>query len=173
MSTPINQMSMAKAQETFFYDDSTGDLYWKIKSSKRCPWGTRAGSRGHKSYLNVMVDGVKYQIHNLVWNWHCGLIPEGRTIDHKDKSKTNNRINNLRLANQRQQEINKFNLGICKYANHTTWLARHHTDGKTTSIGRFATALQARLAYEKHTSALEPEYALTYFTDAINKLCAE
>ena len=103
-----------------------------------------------------------------------GELPDGVTIDHKDKDKTNNRLDNLRLANARQQGINRNARGFTKEVRATLrpWVAQHCIDHRRFSIGNFATALQARLAYERRTYELEPEFANTWFTDALSELCS-
>lgn len=174
MATPINQMSMAKAQETFFYDKSDGSLYWKIRPSKRIMWGSQAGSlKTSKGYYSVMLKGKNYMLHNLIWNFHNGEIAEGQTVDHKDKNPSNNHMSNLRLANESQQNINTRSRGFKWRSDRHKWSAQHFHNKKERHLGSFTTALQARLAYESYTSTIEPEFASTFFTDAINRLCAE
>jgi hypothetical protein len=174
MSTPINQMSLAEAQETFFYDDSDGRLYWKIRPRSRTMWGDKAGNLIKRNgYYKVVLRNKDYRLHNIIWNWHYGAIPMGKTVDHIDKDKSNNHISNLRLATKRQQRINISTRGFNWDKRTQRWHAQHGFNNKKLFLGRYATALQARLAYEKATSDLEPEFASTFFTDAINRLCAE
>ena len=39
-----------------------------------------------------------HSLHRQVWIFHNGAIPDGMTIDHIDRNKDNNQIENLRLA---------------------------------------------------------------------------
>ena len=167
-------MSLAKAQETFFYDDSSGELFWKIRPSKSVMWGDRAGHVNKSvGYYRLRFEGKLYSLHNLIWNFHYGEIPTGKEVDHRDKDPLNNKISNLRLATRRQQRINTRSRGFYWHKNDERWRAQHELQRKSKHLGSFTTALQARLAYEKHTSALEPEFASTFFTDAINRLIIE
>lgn len=59
-----------------------GKNYWKDKSS------------GY--YRNAQVK--PHSLHRQVWIYHNGEIPKGLTIDHIDRDKDNNQIENLRLA---------------------------------------------------------------------------
>lgn len=45
--------------------------------------------------------------HNIVWEKHCGEIPKGFEVDHKNRNKLDNRLQNLRIATRRQQCLNQ------------------------------------------------------------------
>lgn len=52
-----------------------------------------------KGYLRFRKSGGKLRMeHCIVWEEHCGKIPEGMQIHHKDFDKTNNDIENLQLV---------------------------------------------------------------------------
>ena len=109
----------------------------------------------------------------MIWNWHHGKIPEGKTVDHKDKDPSSNYISNLRLGTRRQQNINTKLRGFHWNKQAQKWVASHKLQGKRIHLGYSTTALQARLAYEEATAELEPEFASAFFTDAFNRLIIE
>ena len=164
----------AELHELFFFDPDTGFLHWKIRPCNSVMWGDQVSPKPTKGYLQANINGVHYKQHNLAWIMNYGELPDEVTIDHKDGDGTNNRLDNLRLANARQQEINKNVRGFTKNVTCTLrpWRVQHRIDSQTTTIGYFATALQARLAYERRTYELEPEFANTWFTDALSELCS-
>lgn len=84
-------------KELFDYDPETGALLRRISVGKGNRWrkGTIAGHISKQGYGRVRVEGRMYLIHRLVWLWHKGYLPEN-DIDHIDRDKTNNRIENLR-----------------------------------------------------------------------------
>ena len=67
-----------------------GKNYWKDKSS------------GY--YKNAQVK--PHSLHRQVWIYHNGEIPSGLLIDHIDRNKDNNQIENLRLATQSENNKN-------------------------------------------------------------------
>ena len=40
----------------------------------------------------------KHRLHRMVWKYHYGEIPKGLLIDHIDRNRANNQIENLRLT---------------------------------------------------------------------------
>ena len=46
-------------------------------------------------------------VHRLVWETFRSSIPNGMTVDHIDRNKTNNNVDNLRLATKTEQQRNK------------------------------------------------------------------
>jgi hypothetical protein len=174
-NTPTNILSYQEAHQWFFYDKTDGNLYWKMRPSNNVLWGDKVGGKDKKGYIVFQLNGKTYRAHNIIYVMQHGdgSIPPDKTVDHADKNSSNNRIENLRLATDRQQHINKNTRGFCWHKRDNKWQTRHKTAGKNESLGYFTTALQARLAYERHTSALEPEFASTFFTDSLRALCAE
>ena len=169
-----NVLSYHTAHEWFFYDPETGLLHWKMRPGKRSSvmWGDVAGSELSTGYRRIRLKGKDYRAHNIIWVMHHGDIPSDKTVDHKDNNRSNNRLENLRLANRRQQGINRCMNGFYWHKGNSKWYAKHRIGGKREHIGYFPTALQARLAYERHVKELEPEFANTSWTEAIESLCS-
>jgi len=91
-------ITQKRLKELFLYDENTGLLTWKINRGT-----ARAGSiAGHKSlngYLRTSADGKRYLNHRIIWCMIHGYIPENG-LDHIDRDKLNNRIDNLREVSQ-------------------------------------------------------------------------
>lgn len=96
-----------KLKELFDYDTQEGKLWWKVDIGNRKA-GTPAGSENSHGYLNVVIGGKVFRCHRILWVLHHGEDMKGPwTIDHKNGDKSDNRIENLRLANPSQNRHNQ------------------------------------------------------------------
>ena len=167
----VNVMSQEQARQLFTYDKDTGALRWKVRASRNVFAGDVAGAPRPGGYWVLGYQGKQYKVHNLVWNYHYGNIPDGKTIDHSDRNKTNNRVENLVPASLSRQQRNRLHRGFKRSgSSKNPWRAEVFFDSKKHSLGSFTTALQARLAYERKVRELMPELSLDFFTQAINQL---
>jgi hypothetical protein len=83
------------------------------------PAGSQAGSFDKKSgYWVVHINKKKYLTHRVIWVLCKGPIPHNLDVDHKDRVKTNNSVNNLRCVSE---AINSRNCPMFK----------NNTSGKT------------------------------------------
>lgn len=60
--------------------------------------GDTAGWLTQGGYYRVGVNGTKVQAHVIVWEMHHGAVPEGYEVDHRDRNRANNLIDNLRVV---------------------------------------------------------------------------
>ena len=147
------KITQERVHDLFWYDCGTGNLIWKITKSAKAYRGSVAGSVNSHGHVNVQVDKVMYAAHQLIYLWHHGHIPN--EIDHEDRDKSNNRIQNLRPATSSQ---NKGNISLLR--NNTTgyrgvsvnsrsgkFHAQIKINGKQTYIGRFELPEDAARAY--------------------------
>ena len=61
-----------------------------------------------KGYTSIMISGKNYRAHRLAWLYVYGYLPE-HEIDHIDRDKSNNKIDNLRHVSC---SCNKRNVGL-------------------------------------------------------------
>lgn len=100
---------MVSLKEIFEYDPtSKSGLIWKIKVSRKVVIGSEAGTydKRHR-YWVVRFRGKAYQAHRVIWEMLRGKIPNGMTVDHKDRDVHNNHILNLRLATVSENNCNR------------------------------------------------------------------
>ena len=102
MSEPINW------DDVFEYRD--GNLYWKTRVNPRVREDLRAGSPMNpdnpNGYRVVGYSGKLVLEHRIVWEMHSGAIPKGLVVDHINRIKNDNRIENLRLLTRSGNGIN-------------------------------------------------------------------
>lgn len=104
--------------EWFEYRPEDGSLLWKKCTSKTGTGpnqpGKVAGCMTHRlGYPILNLHKRTYLQHRIVWEMHYGPVPEGLTIDHIDRDKANNRLDNLRLADIYLQNTNKAHPNRC------------------------------------------------------------
>jgi len=85
-------ITQERVRELFHYKD--GNLFWRVRRSN-VRAGSMAGCPNGNGYLHVQIDKKLYQAHRLIFLYHHGYIPEN-DIDHIDRNRSNNKIENLR-----------------------------------------------------------------------------
>lgn len=108
-------------------------------------------------------------IHRIVASAFIYGYSENIEIDHIDKVKTNNNIENLRLATSAQNSANiakkqgtssKYK-GVSFNKNAGKWHAQIRHNGKRKHIGYFNNEIDAAVEYDKMANKLKGEYAYT------------
>lgn len=145
------------------YDELSGNFFWR-RTKGKAKEGAIAGhiskgKPGSLGYRTIGINGVHYAAHRLVWLLFHGEIPKGMQIDHIDGNGLNNRLNNLRLADQyinsqnqnRAHRRNSCGLLGVSYKNDTfrrkRWHAKIYANGKKIDLGYHETKEQAHSAY--------------------------
>ncbi len=152
--------------ELFDYRD--GQLFWVVdrpSSHFLCErtsrfWHTRyagksAGTLCGGGYLQVSVKGNPHSVHRVIYELLNGPVPSGAQIDHVNGIKTDNRIENLRLATRSENSCNrKPNInntsgfkGVHWDKKSSVWVAQIQVDRKRKRIGCFNTKEEAYIAY--------------------------
>jgi len=147
------------------YDKGTGVFYWKEPRPK-IRVGMKAGSVHHRGYINIEIYGKHYAAHRLAWFYETKFWPADQ-IDHIDRDKTNNRIENLRQATNSQNRANSSNSNKngFKGVSFKHWLKKNPYQAQITFqkkviyLGCFATPEEAHRAYSIKAKELHGEFS--------------
>lgn len=148
-------ITAAKLKKVLHYDPSTGHFTWRTPRPK-VRVGARAGGLHHRGYRYIEIDGRAYAEHRLAWLYVTGRWPKDQ-LDHINRQREDNRIENLREATNSQNRANS------KHANRTgykgvrfmPWMrtkpfgAQITVNRKVRWLGSFTTAKKAHQAYVK------------------------
>lgn len=161
----MEKLTQAKLKEVLRYDADTGEFTRVTFSGNRCAGSARLGPITQKpderGYIRIRVYGKKYRAHRLAWLYVHGCFPE-QGLDHINGDKLDNRIANLREADQMQNSQNRKPmegtssklLGVTRYRGANKWRAQIMVSGKKIALGYFDDEHQAYDAYLKAKAEL-------------------
>ena len=160
MSFPIPRprlsLTAETARQSLSYCPDTG-VFIRLQSgrTRHCNVGLPAGGATSTGYVTISVAGHSYKAHRLAWLICHGEWPSGQ-IDHINGIRTDNRLLNLRVVNNRENAENKRHatklnksgyLGVSWHKGQRKWRAEIKHKGKKIYLGTFATSEDAYEAY--------------------------
>lgn len=151
----MSELTQQRLKEILSYDPDTGIFTNLTQRSTRAPKGGVAGTITHRGYIDIQIDGKKYQAHRLAWIYVYGNFPE-KYLDHTNEIKDDNRLVNLRLATKQENghnvsspQINNTSgfRGVSWHKSAKKWMATITINGKNKHLGYFNTAEEASEVY--------------------------
>jgi len=151
-------ITQSKLKDLLHYDPLTGIFLW-VQARQRINVGDVAGSTRKDGYIQISIDNKLYLAHRLAWLYTYGYLPEN-FLDHKDRIRRHNWIDNLREVGQ---QCNVRNTGLRSdntsgvkgtyfYKPTQKWSAHIKENGKNYNLGYFTDfteAVATRLAAEQ------------------------
>ena len=161
-------MTREKLIEVLRFDPEQGRFFY-IKRRSQQDAGNMAGTAVWTGHRRIRLFRHDYMEHHLVWLWaHGELPPKGMTVDHINRNPSDNRPENLRLANRSQQNINqsgsrgKSGIRGVRQIPNGKWTACIYVKGKEKHLGCFKTADEASKAYTLAILEVHGQFAPVY-----------
>lgn len=148
------ELTQEELKRLLDYDPGTGVFTWK--AGRRCVRpGDIAGTRTDRGYISIKVNRKLHKAHRLAWLYVNGEWPPDQ-IDHINRVRDDNRIENLRAVSHRENNKNRVNNtpfpGVCFDNHRQKWKAYIYFDGRKKHLGYFTTKLAA--CYARHQSEI-------------------
>jgi len=148
-------LTQAELKTQLHYEPSTGVFTRLVSNNTRFLVGTVAGCQHHSGYNHISISKRIYEAHRLAWLYVHGQFPANQ-LDHKNGQRSDNRLDNLRLATHAQNVQNQVKpsknnksgyLGVCWSKSNSAWAAQIKVSGKILQLGRFADPTVAHQIY--------------------------
>jgi hypothetical protein len=148
-------------KDILYYKDGKLFRYESNNGKFEVGWVNSSG------YMQFEYKRKNYMVHRIIWELFNEALKKEEQIDHIDRNPLNNRIENLRIATQSQNQINSE-----KPANNTTgykgvlstpsgkFQARLGHNGVKLYLGLFDTAKEAHECVLAKTKELYGEFAV-------------
>lgn len=158
-------LTLERLKEVLRYCPETGEFRWLVSPSNSVRAGSVAGSVESNGYRRIAIDYTSYQATHLVWFYMTGEFPAGM-VDHRNRSRDDNRWENLRPAsrsqnnaNSRVRVYNKLGIKGVKATPYGRFMANIKFDKKQRYLGTFDTAEEAHAAYMAAARQRHGDYA--------------
>jgi hypothetical protein len=150
----------------FRYEPETGLLFWKVNISNKKA-GNIAGSINNHGYCVIRYKYRCYMAHRIIWEMCTGPVPDNVPIDHRDRNRSNNRIKNLRIATQSQNNMNSSlrddstsgYKGVRWHKQRQKWCSQICVNKKSIHLGFFDCIREAAEHYEAARNKYFGEFA--------------
>lgn len=137
------------------YDQDSGFFFWKDRYTARDLMKEPAGSVYPNGYRYIEINGSDYRCARLAWFYINKEWPTDY-VDHINGYRADDRLVNLRLANNSQNQANRglmvTNSSGCKGVSfdrsRNKWRASITVNGVTRNLGRYKTKEEAAAAYD-------------------------
>lgn len=146
-------LTISRLNEVISYDQDSGIFKWKIDRYRKSKAGDIAGSISSHGYVVICIDYKTHPAHRLAWAISFGSFPD-HFIDHENRIKTDNRLNNLRCVTNKQNcenmplriDSNSRILGVTWHKGVEKWQAQIHHNQKAISLGYYKDIFSAACA---------------------------
>ena len=141
--TLLERCELAK-DKGYTYDPNTG----KIMNRRGQEIKTKSTTGYYTLFLYLKKQRWVLKFHHYAWYYTFGNV-DFKMLDHFNQDKMDNRIDNLRMANQQINQHNRLKTSKGYYFNkeHKKWRAEIMLNNKTIMLGYYNTEEEARQSY--------------------------
>lgn len=162
----MGNLTQKQLRQLVDYDPNTGVFTWRVTLCGRAVAGSKAGGHGGQGYVMLQVCKRRYGAHRLAWLYVYGELPT-QQVDHINGNRSDNRINNLRLATNSQNQGNRSincnsqsgHKGVQWSKQKRKWKAVIQISGERKFLGLFDTVEDAGHAYRRAAKSYFGEYS--------------
>jgi hypothetical protein len=151
----VHMLTQDRLKEILAYDPETGVFQWETSPNSQVRAGDFAGyTRPDNGYSIIIIDRKRYYAHRLAWFYVHGEWP--LEIDHINRVRNDNRIENLREADRSINSRNRRTTASSGYTGvyysklRKKWLASIKVGGKRKHLGVYDNPEDANVARKKH-----------------------
>lgn len=160
---PPRPLSAERLREILTYDPLSGAFAWNRSRRGRSSPDGLAGWIDGGGYRRLQIEGERYYSGPLAVLYMTGEWPP-EDVDHINRDRADDRWSNLRLASRSQNQVNRvlprrerdLPRGVRFTAN--GFEASIRRDGLYRYLGRFPSAEEASIAYQRAAAAHHGEY---------------
>ena len=174
------ELTQSRVRELFNYDEGTGALIWRPRPREEfrseSHWarfnahiagkeaGTVQQTNSGVSYKRVFFGRKSYANHKVIWLYVHGHWPE-HDIDHKNRCRIDNRLENLRIATKSQNSANRVFKnrvglkGAYRQKGRDTYYSMIRVERKAIYLGFFYSEIEAHEAYKAAAQKYFGEFA--------------
>lgn len=157
-------LTAERLREVLHYDPATGHWRWLV-TFNTVKVGDRAGWTD-RGYIRIAVDGHSYRSARLAWLYMTGAWPPCQ-VDHENTVESDDRWDNLRVANESEQQANRKCFrnnvvgvkGVRRVRDTHRFAARIYSSGTSLHLGCFDTIEEAGAAYAAAAQKVHGEFA--------------
>ena len=145
----MNEPTVADYKERLDYDPSTGVFMWSASEKNARTAGKLAGSVATNGYVMIQIFGKRRLAHRVAWFITYGRWPTF-SIDHINRNRSDNRIENLRDVPHRANVWNQSGKAVivgAKQLDDGTWASVHMEFGEQIVRAGFTSSEEANRAF--------------------------
>lgn len=152
----MGNLTAEQLHEFVTCDLTTGTFIYRVRTRRHKPGDALKPSINKNGYAVTQINGTLHYVHRLVWLYAHGEWPS-KQIDHINRNRSDNRLENLRLATSVEQGQNtgipKNNTsgykGVWFHKPTERYVAEIKHRRKKHHLGYFNTVEEAATAYQK------------------------